>query len=75
MCEWCDRLVLRNYKWDRHTAEFGQKWHMFNTMKSKWHMDWFIRKDWRRAGEWVEEHTKTYSPYYGLGSRYWSSYD
>ena len=73
MCEWCDRLCMRNYKWDHH-ADFRGMWWMFhNTMKSKWHKDWANRKEWHRAESWVEQHKRT-SPYYGLGSRYWSTY-
>ena len=78
MCEWCKRLVLRNWKWDRHTESFGLKWHMFNTMKSQWHREWHIRRDWRRGAIWCDEHctdynlgNRSYKPARGVGQRYY----
>ena len=79
MCEWCNRLCMRNYKWDRHVETWGLKWHMFNTMKSQWHKDWYARRDWKRAQNWVEEHSNSgyelgereYNKAKGIGSRFY----
>ena len=83
MCEWCPRLVMRNYKWDHH-ADFRGMMFMFNyTQKSIWYKDKWTRKDWRRALTWCEDHSLNYEDIgrrewkraRGVGGRYWSSYD
>ena len=77
MCEWCERLAFRNYKWDHHADWRGMYFIFKYTGHGRWTREWSIRKDWRRAENWIENNTnllKT-SPYYGLGGRYWSSYD
>ena len=76
MCKWCDRLVLRNYKWDHHADWRGMYFIFRYTQKSKWHREQWSRKDWHRAENWIDNNTKLKqtSIYYGLGERYWSTY-
>jgi hypothetical protein len=54
MCEWCDRLCLRNYKWDNH-ANWRGMWYMFKRPKNN---KYKIDEYWRRGGAWVEAHSK-----------------
>ena len=78
MCEWCDRLVLRNYKWDHHAEWRGMHFMFKYTKKSKWHREEFLRKDWHRAQEWCEEQChrsveigSRYYPHAGGSRFYW----
>ena len=68
MCEWCDRLVLRNWKWDRHAYPPNWNFMINYTMKSQWHKDWHVRKDWRRALSWCEDNSLHYED---IGRRCW----
>jgi hypothetical protein len=58
MCEWCERLVLRNWEWDNHADWRGMYFIFKYTGKSKWVREEFIRKEWRRAQDWCDDHCR-----------------
>jgi hypothetical protein len=70
MCEWCERLITRNYKWDHHAEWRGMRFLFKYTQKSKWHKEWYSRKYWHRAGKWVDT-LNLKREYRGTGSRYY----
>ena len=72
-CLWCKRLCTRNWRWDRHCDYWAMRFIFKYTMKSVWHKNWYIRKDWRRWTSEFEDvrRVKRHTMYRGVGQRYY----